>query len=86
MDDPYESTIEEVLRHKWMEDSKKLYGDFLPFSKAQGLSKVNRDRLGDMVTFIKNTILSDWQDVFNFVIGTNPQDMIEIKFDTKTLD
>ena len=38
-----------------------------------------------MVSFIKKTLLSDWQDI-NFVIGTNPDDMIEIKFDSRTID
>ena len=27
--DPYEANQFEVLRSKWIEDSKKLYGDFL---------------------------------------------------------
>lgn len=38
-----------------------------------------------MVAYIKATLLGDWQDI-NFVIGTNPDDMIEIKFDGKTVD
>lgn len=49
------------------------------------IGTVNRNALGDMVAYIKKTILSDWQDI-NFVIGTNPQEMIELKFDGKTFD
>lgn len=30
-------------------------------------------------------LLADWNDV-NFVIGTNPNDFIEIKFDLSTVD
>jgi hypothetical protein len=30
-------------------------------------------------------LLSDWNDV-NFVIGTNPNDLVEIKFDMNTVD
>ena len=30
-------------------------------------------------------LLSDWNDV-NFVIGTNPSDLIEIKFDIDSAD
>ena len=33
----------------------------------------------------KKLLLSDWNDV-NFVIGTNPNDQIEIKFDMQTVD
>lgn len=29
---------------------------------------------------VKRVLLADWNDV-NFVIGTNPQEMIEIKFE-----
>ena len=34
---------------------------------------------------IKKLLLSDWNDV-NFVIGTNPSDLIEIKFDVQSTD
>jgi len=34
---------------------------------------------------IKKLLLSDWNDV-NFVIGTNPQDFVEVKFDIETVD
>lgn len=39
----------------------------------------------DIVEVLKKLLLADWNDV-NFVIGTNPQDYIEIKFDLGTLD
>ena len=83
--DPYEMTIEEVLKNKWMEESKKLHGEFVLASKEPLIAKPNRNALGDMVAYIKKTILADWQDI-NFVIGTNPEEMIEIKFDGKTID
>jgi hypothetical protein len=83
--DPYEATIEEVLKNKWMEEAKKLHGEFVTLSKEPLISKANRNALGDMVAYIKKTILADWQDI-NFVIGTNPEEMIEIKFDGKTID
>ena len=41
-DDPYEQTVEEVMRNKWIEESKKLYGDFMPFAKAKGLDDVSK--------------------------------------------
>lgn len=39
----------------------------------------------DIVECLKKLLLSDWNDV-NFVIGTNPNDQIEIKFDLQTVD
>ena len=39
----------------------------------------------DIVDKLKRLLLSDWNDV-NFVIGTNPNDLIEIKFDIETAD
>eukprot|EP00349_Pseudokeronopsis_sp_Brazil_P011378 CAMPEP_0202979638 /NCGR_PEP_ID=MMETSP1396-20130829/85728_1 /ASSEMBLY_ACC=CAM_ASM_000872 /TAXON_ID= /ORGANISM="Pseudokeronopsis sp., Strain Brazil" /LENGTH=95 /DNA_ID=CAMNT_0049719147 /DNA_START=651 /DNA_END=938 /DNA_ORIENTATION=- len=38
-----------------------------------------------MVEHLKKIFVSDWHDV-NFVIGTNPNEFIEVKFDLKTLD
>ena len=38
-----------------------------------------------MVNYLKKVIMIDWAEV-NFVIGTNPDSFIEIKFDTKSID
>ena len=39
----------------------------------------------DIVDHLKRLLLEDWNDV-SFVIGTNPNDLIEIKFDIETAD
>lgn len=39
----------------------------------------------EIVDCVKKLLLSDWNDV-NFVLGTNPNDFIEVKFDTTTVD
>ena len=36
--DPYEANAFEVLRSKWIDDSKKLYGDFLTAHGNQSLA------------------------------------------------
>jgi len=46
---------------------------------------VQRSQLPNIVDAIKKLLLADWNDV-NFVIGTNPKDFIEVKFDTSTID
>ena len=46
---------------------------------------MSKSNLEDIVESLKRLLLSDWNDV-NFVIGTNPNDQIEIKFDMQTVD
>jgi len=38
-----------------------------------------------MVGFIKRNLLTDWSDI-NFIIGSNPEDYIEIRFDYESVD
>jgi len=49
------------------------------------LEKINRNQLPDIVNYIKKVIMIDWAEV-NFIIGTNPESFIEIKFDERTID
>ena len=41
-DDPYESTKLEVMKYRWLEDSKILYGDFRPAHPDQALKQINK--------------------------------------------
>lgn len=68
-----------------MNDSKMLYGDFKASLGDQALKSVNKLDLSDMVGFIKRNLLTDWSDI-NFVIGSNPEDFIEIRFDNDSID
>ena len=79
-DDPYEACRYEVLRQKWLSDSKILFGEFRPAHNSQSLSEVNRQHLPEIVGLIKRNLLADWSDI-NFVIGTNPEEFIEMRFD-----
>lgn len=38
-----------------------------------------------MVGYIKRNLLTDWSDI-NFIIGSNPEDYIEIRFDNQSID
>ena len=38
-----------------------------------------------MVGLIKRNLLADWSNI-NFVIGTNPEDFIEMRFESVSLD
>ena len=40
--DPYEANAFEVLRARWINDSKKLYGEFNPSTGSRDLKKVNK--------------------------------------------
>lgn len=79
-DDPYEASKFEILREKWLNDSKILYGNFRPAHNSQGLKAVNKQHLPEIVGMMKRNLLADWSDI-NFVIGTNPEDFIEMRFD-----
>lgn len=79
-DDPYEAAKDEVFRHKWIEESKNLYGDFKPSYKEASLEMPGRTLFMHILEDVKKVLLADWNDV-NFVIGTNPEEMIEIKFE-----
>ena len=83
--DPYEANAFEVLRARWINDSKKLYGEFNPSTGSRDLKKVNKQKLPDMVAYIKRRLLTDWCDI-NFIIGTNPEDYIELRFSLSSLD
>uniref|UniRef100_A0A7S3N0V7 Uncharacterized protein n=1 Tax=Strombidium inclinatum TaxID=197538 RepID=A0A7S3N0V7_9SPIT len=85
LDDPYEVTKDERLRAKWIEEAKLLYGEFKPSGPQKPLAYISKSKLEDIVETLKKLLLSDWNDV-NFVIGTNPNDQIEIKFDLATVD
>lgn len=40
--DPYEASAFEVLRAKWIQDSKKIYGDFLSSHGNNSLRVINK--------------------------------------------
>jgi len=79
-DDPYEASQDEFYRAKWIKDNKILHGDFKPSTNDKSLTKVNRGQLADIVIFLKEVIRIDWAEI-NFIIGTNPEEFIEIKFE-----
>ena len=77
--DPYEANAFEVLRSKWIEDSKRLYGDFLMSHGNIALRKLNRKHLPEAVAYLKRRLLADWADI-SFIIGSNPDDYVEMRF------
>lgn len=46
---------------------------------------MNKQHLPEMVAEIKRNLLSDWSDI-SFVIGTNPEEFIEMRFEICSLD
>lgn len=79
-EDPYEAGQDDLLRAKWMKESKIINGDFKPAGGQKSLSHINRTQLPDIVIYLKEVIRCDWAEI-NFIIGTNPDEMIEIKFE-----
>ena len=46
---------------------------------------MTKQQLPDVVNYLKKIIMIDWAEV-NFIIGTNPDSFIEIKYDKKSID
>jgi len=51
----------------------------------KSLDRITKAQLPDVVNYLKKVIMVDWAEV-NFIIGTNPDSFIEIKFDQKSVD
>lgn len=60
-------------------------GEFRPALADKSLERLTPQQLPEMVNYLKKVIMIDWAEV-NFVIGTNPDSFVEIKFDSKSLD
>ena len=84
-DDPYEATEEDLLRAKWLADQNVLHGDFRPAQQDRSIERLTTSQLPDIDNYVKKVIMIDWAEV-NFIIGTNPDSFIEIKFDQKSVD
>lgn len=52
-DDPYDANVFEMLRNKWINDSKMLFGDFKYSQGNKCLSKPNKQHLPEIVGYIK---------------------------------
>jgi hypothetical protein len=52
-DDPYEAAKDEVLRHKWIEESKNLYGEFKPSFKEGSLNLPGRTLFMEILEEVK---------------------------------
>lgn len=52
-DDPYEAAKDEVLRHKWIEESKNLYGEFKPSKKESSLTIPGRTLFMEILEEVK---------------------------------
>ena len=74
-----------MLRAKWINDSNMLFGDFKYAQASKSLRQSNKQHLPEMVGFIKKNLLTDWSDI-NFIIGSNPEDYIEIRLDFDSID
>ena len=68
-EDPYDSTKDERLRAKWIEEAKQLFEEFRPQGLTKPIVTISKSKLQDIVETLKKLLLSDWNDV-NFVIGS----------------
>jgi hypothetical protein len=75
----------QTAKIKWINDCKILAGDFKPSTAARSTSKVNRSLLPDIVQYLSKKLSEDWEDTI-FAITTNPEDLVEIKFKSDTVE
>jgi hypothetical protein len=78
-EDPYDSTKDEKLRAKWIEEARMLYGVFRPQGLTKPIVTVSKSKLQDIVETLKKLLLSDWNDV-NFVIGSKYYHFIKLNY------
>jgi hypothetical protein len=45
IDDPYDATKDEILRTKWMEEARMLFGDFKPSGPQKPLTDISKSRM-----------------------------------------
>lgn len=74
-----------MLEAKWLHENNFLAGDFRPAQSDKTLQRLNPAQLPEIVNYVKKVIMIDWAEV-NFIIGTNPDGFIEIKFDMNSID
>ena len=80
VEDPYEASKDDMNQEKWHKKANILRGEFKPATSEKSLTQINRGQLPDIVIFLKEIIRIDWAEI-NFIIGTNPEEYIEIKFE-----
>jgi hypothetical protein len=91
MSEPFEAAQEQMMRVKWLEDSKVLHGPFVPsggsrFSSAdKTLDTPTRTILPQIVEEIHKILADDWMDNEFSVLATE-EDTIIARFKLDTID
>lgn len=85
MSEPFEGAQEQMMRAKWLEDSKVLHGAFVPSGMGHTLEKPTRTTLPQMVQEIHRVVSEDWSD-YRFSVLATEEDTIVIRFDLKTIE
>lgn len=75
----------QTAKIKWINECNILAGDFKPCLASKSTADTNRSHLPDMVRYLSKKLQHDWEDSI-FAITTNPEDFIEIKFKTNTIE
>lgn len=82
--DPYAAAQDQLLRAKWIEDSKILHGPFLPSGKDPSGS-ITRALLPAVLKELHKVVDEDWGDYVFSVLSTE-DDMIVVRFEMDTVD
>ena len=91
--DPYETAQDQILRVKWMEESKILSGPFIPSTgekslgsgDSQGPAKPTRSMQREIQQAIRKVIQEDWEDTY-MEIYVNDREEWVLRFQIDTVD
>jgi hypothetical protein len=82
IDDQFSASDSHASRLRWIEDLKKVSGEFKPSYK--GLAE-KKKMLPEKIAYINSKIQSDWEDC-HFTVITNEDDLIELTFKKNTVE
>lgn len=77
--DPYDAAQNQLLRNKWLEESKILHGPFIPPGRDKSIDSITRSLLPTIISDLYKVITKDWENVEFSVLATE-DDAIVVRF------
>lgn len=83
--DPYAASRDQVMRAKWVEDSKILHGPFVPSGLEKVGSKPTRKALPAILKELHTAVNADWGD-YRFAVLSTEDDAVVVRFEMASVD
>jgi hypothetical protein len=85
MSEPFEAAQEQMMRAKWLEDSKVLHGPFVPSGNDKALNLPTRKLLPQIVEEIHQVLSDDWID-YEFSVLATEEDTLVARFKLDSIE